>query len=77
MWAWLQVARITVELAYRYVNLGNASSGDLYTYDGTNNVYNPMEFRDITSHDVKLGVRWSLHPAPVYLPPPPPLVTKG
>src|SRR5690606_4937777 len=55
----------TVELAYRYVNLGNAASGDIYTYDGTNNVYNPMEFRDITSHDVKLGVRWSLNPVPV------------
>lgn len=68
---------LTIELAYRYVNLGNAASGDLYTYDGTNNVYNPMEFRDITSHDVKLGVRWSLNPTPVYLPPPPPLVTKG
>ncbi len=67
---------LTVELAYRYVNLGNAASGDLYTYDGINSVYNPMEFRDITSHDVKLGVRWSLSPAPVYLPPPP-LVTKG
>lgn len=67
---------LTVELAYRYVNLGDAITGDIYTYDGLNNVYNPMEFRDITSHDVKLGVRWSLNPVPAYLPPPP-LVTKG
>jgi opacity protein-like surface antigen len=66
---------LTVELAYRYVDLGDALSGDLYTFDGTNNVYNPMEFKHITSHDVKLGVRWDLSAPPP--PPPPPLVTKG
>jgi hypothetical protein len=31
--------------------------------------------KNITSNDVKLGVRWNLEPAPVYAPPP--LVTKG
>jgi opacity protein-like surface antigen len=54
----------TVELAYRYVNLGDAITGDLVAYDGTNMRYNPMEFRSITSHDFKLGVRWMLE-APV------------
>ena len=44
-----------VELAYRYVNLGDASSGDLVAYNGTNQRFNPMEFRGITSHDFKLG----------------------
>jgi hypothetical protein len=35
-----------------------------------------MNFRDITSHDLKLGVRWNLDsPQPVYAPPP--LVRKG
>lgn len=68
---------LTMELAYRYVDLGNAMSGDIVTYDGTNNVYNPMEFKHITSHDLKLGVRWAIDPEPAYLPPPPPLVTKG
>jgi opacity protein-like surface antigen len=67
---------LTVELAYRYVDLGNARSGDEYTFDGTNNVYNPMEFKHITSHDLKLGVRWELNSPPVYTPPSP-LVTKG
>jgi hypothetical protein len=70
---------LTVEIAYRYVNLGRAQSGDLRTYNGINAVNNPMEFRDLTSHDVKLGVRWSIGPvfeaapvytAPVYSPPP-------
>jgi hypothetical protein len=34
-----------------------------------------MTFRSITSHDVKLGVRWNLDSPPAYMPPP--LVTKG
>lgn len=65
----------TVELAYRYLNMGDGATGDIIAYDGTNLVNNPMHFKDITSHDVKLGVRWSLEPGPVYMPPP--LVRKG
>lgn len=68
---------VTLELAYRYVDLGDAASGDLVTYTGVNAVYNPMEFNHITSHDVKFGVRWMLNPEPVYAPPPPPLIRKG
>jgi opacity protein-like surface antigen len=64
----------TVELAYRYLNMGNGLTGDLATFDGTNNVNNPTTFKDITSQDVRLGVRWSLSPAPVYSPP---LIRKG
>ncbi len=45
----------TVELAYRYLNLGDFQSGDLTTYIGINSVYNPMLFNGVTSHDVKLG----------------------
>ncbi len=50
---------LTLELAYRYVHLGDGQSGDLRTFDGINNVNNPMHFNGITSHDVKLGVRWT------------------
>ena len=64
----------TVELAYRYINLGHARSGDLVTFDGTNTVFNPMHFRNIDSHDVKLGVRWNFDAPAPYLPP---LMTKG
>jgi len=49
----------TLELAYRYLDLGDAASGDLIASDGTNTIDNPMEFEDITSHDVKLGVRYT------------------
>ncbi len=48
----------TIELAYRYLNLGDGKSGDLIGFDGTNTINNPMHFKDITSHDIKLGVRW-------------------
>ncbi|MEC9367094.1 MAG: outer membrane beta-barrel protein [Pseudomonadota bacterium] len=48
---------VTVDLAYRYVNLGDASSGTIVTYDGAQTV-SPVEFKDVTSHDLMLGVRW-------------------
>lgn len=71
----------TVELAYRYVDLGDAESGDLYTYVGGNAVYNPMIFNHLTSHDFKLGLRVNFDafsdyaPAQYYAPPPPPVYT--
>jgi opacity protein-like surface antigen len=50
----------TIELAYRYLHLGDGQSGDIIAFDGTNLINNPMHFKGITSHDVKLGVRWAL-----------------
>jgi opacity protein-like surface antigen len=64
---------LTLEMSYRYVSLGNGVTGDLRAFDGTNNVYNPMQFHDMTSQDVRFGMRWNFD-APVYAPP---LVTKG
>jgi opacity protein-like surface antigen len=49
----------TVELAYRYLDLGDAQSGDLIGFDGTNLIDNPMVSEDLTSHDIKLGVRYT------------------
>jgi opacity protein-like surface antigen len=69
---------LTIEFAYRYTSLGDALSGDLQTYLGENFVNNPMHFRNITSHDFKLGVRWmfdsgpSYYSKPAYHYPPPP-----
>ncbi|MFL6838659.1 MAG: outer membrane protein [Bradyrhizobium sp.] len=65
----------TVELAYRYLDMGDGLTGDLRTFDGTNAINNPTTFKNITSHDLKLGVRWDLDSPPVYAPPP--LVRKG
>jgi opacity protein-like surface antigen len=67
---------VTLELAYSYVNLGEGQTGVLTTYDG-NTSNNVFKFKDITSHDLKLGVRWNLDSPPAYAPPPPPLIRKG
>ncbi|WP_445492730.1 outer membrane protein [Rhodopseudomonas sp. RCAM05734] len=67
---------MTVELGYSYMNLGSGTTGPVSDYTGfTKGV--AMQFKDITSHDLKLGVRWNLDAAPAYAPPPPPLIRKG
>lgn len=73
---------VTVEFAYRYISLGNAKSGDLIGYDGTNQFNNPMEFNNLTSQDFRIGLRMNFDaiqdlyrrpqfyaPSPVYVPP--------
>jgi opacity protein-like surface antigen len=67
---------LTVELAYRYINLGDGITGATNSFDGVTLV-NQSGFllKDITSQDVKLGVRWELDTPPVYVPPP--LIRKG
>ena len=65
---------LTVELAYRYLNMGDGLTGDLHTFDGTNNIVNPTTFKSISSHDLMLGVRWNFDTPAMY---PPPLVRKG
>ncbi len=53
----------TVELAYRYLWLGDAQTGTLVNLDPTVPCAagcEPMQFRDIQSHDLKLGMRWAL-----------------
>jgi opacity protein-like surface antigen len=72
----------TIELAYRYVSLGDGVTGDVINYDGSNTINNPWTFKNLTSHDVKLGLRWVCcddnryaQPAayrPSYVPPAPP-----
>jgi opacity protein-like surface antigen len=63
----------TVELAYRYLDLGKAQTANTYPYDYST-VGHPFYFNNLTSHDVKLGLRWMLwEPEPAY----PPLVRKG
>jgi opacity protein-like surface antigen len=64
----------TVELAYRYLDMGDGLTGDLRRFDGVNDINNPTTFKNITSHDLKLGVRWDLSSPPVYAPP---LMRKG
>jgi len=63
----------TVELAYRYLDMGTAGHGQYHFYDGTAGA-STFQFRDMTSQDLKIGVRWTCCDLP---PPPPPLVRKG
>ena len=50
----------TVELAYRYLDMGNGLTGDTPRLRRQPTTNNPMTFKNITSHDLKLGVRWDL-----------------
>ncbi|ABD06019.1 conserved hypothetical protein [Rhodopseudomonas palustris HaA2] len=65
---------LTLELAYSYLNLGDGYTGALSAFTGAT-TNNSFKFKDITSHDVKVGVRWNLDSAPAYYPPP--LMRKG
>ena len=65
---------VTLELAYSYVDLGSGTTGVISDFTGYN-ANHVFKFNNITSNDVKLGVRWDLDaPLP---PPPPPLIRKG
>jgi opacity protein-like surface antigen len=57
---WAISPQWTLEVAYRYLNLGNAASGDLVPSSGPNDYNNPMEFHDLTSHDIKVGLRYAI-----------------
>jgi opacity protein-like surface antigen len=50
---------LTLDVAYRYINLGDGQTKDIIASDGTNAIYNPMYFKDITSHDIMVGLRYS------------------
>jgi opacity protein-like surface antigen len=66
----------TVELAYRYLDLGSAVTGKGDTFDGIlGGRGRPFQFNDMTSQDIKLGVRWTCCDGPA--PAPAPLVRKG
>ena len=60
---------VTLELAYRYVDLGDGVTGALSDFTGFTRG-RTMQFKDITSHDLKFGVRWDLSNPAVYAPPP-------
>ncbi|MCZ4091576.1 outer membrane protein [Sinorhizobium psoraleae] len=57
--AYQATERLALDLGYSYVDLGDAKTGNIRTYDGST-VNAPMHFEDITSHDFKLGMRYAL-----------------
>jgi opacity protein-like surface antigen len=65
---------VTLELGYSYMNLGDATTGANSNFAGTATPQFAWTMKDITSHDLKLGVRWDLETPPVYAPP---IIRKG
>jgi opacity protein-like surface antigen len=56
--------RMTIDLGYSFISLGDASTGALHNDDGVSfpeGLNENIEFNDIYSHDFKLGVRYSLN----------------
>ncbi len=68
---------LSFEFAYRYVNLGDALTGDVITSQGGNALYSPMYFKTITSHDLKFGMRWMLDPPMPVQPVMPPVMGRS
>lgn len=69
---------LTFEFAYSYVDLGSGSPGNYRAFDGSIAGPSSIVMKNITSHDLKLGMRWAIDAAPVYAPPMlPPLIRKG
>jgi len=53
--------RVTVETSYRYVNLGDATSGPLCPLPaGCGSTLAPLEIRNVAAHELRLGLRWRL-----------------
>lgn len=50
---------LTVELAYRYIDLGDAETGIATNFDRSQE-FGLFHFQHLTSHDVKLGLRFNL-----------------
>ncbi len=64
---------VTLELGYSYLDLGSARPGAFTLVDGRTGP-STIVMKNITSHDLTLGMRWQLDSPPVYAPP---LVRKG
>jgi len=55
---------MSIDLGYRYLDMGNGTTGGGRTFDTLIVSSRPFTFNHITSHDLKLGVRWMLEPPP-------------
>ncbi len=58
---------LTIDLSYRYTDLGDASSGRVTAFDNSSS-YKSLNIDNITSNDVMLGVRWKLGSQPAPMP---------
>ncbi|KRE16073.1 hypothetical protein ASE66_09900 [Bosea sp. Root483D1] len=49
---------LTLEVGYRYLNLGDAQSGPIRNAF-LNDTYAPLKVKSLDSHDIKIGMRWN------------------
>jgi len=69
---------MSIDLGYRYLDMGNGTTGATRAFDNSFVNGGPFTFNHISSHDLKLGVRWMLEPAPAPQPVSlPPLMRRG
>lgn len=67
---------LKLELAYRYLNMGDAKSGNIVcgALSACNTVVQGFKIKEMEAHDIKLGLRWQFAdfaPAPAPYPAPP------
>jgi opacity protein-like surface antigen len=67
---------VKIELAYRYLNMGNVDTGAITCQNTPSCPHPSFTFTNFISNDFRIGVRFLLAPEPV-MAPPPPLVRKG
>jgi opacity protein-like surface antigen len=55
--------RLSLDLGYRYLNLGDAKTGGVTERfsDGSAGATTSVEYKDITAHEVRLGLRYYLN----------------
>lgn len=52
--------RVTIDMGYRFLHVGDASTGDIIPYTGANTPDSGIVFEGITSHDFTFGFRYAL-----------------
>lgn len=55
--------RVAIDLGYRYLNIGDISSGQFNDFNLANPPSGGLEIDDVESHDLMLGIRFDLHRA--------------
>lgn len=62
---------LKLEMSYRYLAEGNADAGTVTCFNSVSCGDINYTLRDITSHDMRLGMRWTFGSAPAPMPEPP------
>ena len=73
---------LKIDFSWRYLDMGSPGSANIYCQNTgtTPTPCNTFNLKDLTSQDFRIGLRWSLEPAPAPTPvfmPQPPLSTRG